>query len=208
MYPRKTIILILLLVVKLSGYAQVLDSIKLALKTKPKVFAGLQNRNTFVNAQTIQLWGLVGGLDYDKKVKLYTGIYSFKSDKAILLKNNLEFSQDSVYRSLSTSNLGVGMEYIYYTKNRLSFSVPLQVGLGTLNHTYTAIGLHQRDKFFIIPLEFGVNSYLSILKYVRLKGGLGYRLIIAQSTAAKYSAPYYSLGLSVAVGQIYKDITK
>ena len=28
-----------------------------------------------------------------------------------------------------------------------------------------------------------------------LKGGVGYRLIIANRVAAKYSAPYYSLGL-------------
>ena len=186
----------------------VVDSIKLALNTSPRMYFGLQNRNTFINAENIKLWGVVGGLDYNKKVKLYVGFYGFRGENVVLLKNQPEFQQDSVYRSLNTSNLGFGIVYTYYTKDKLSLSIPLQVGIGGLNYRYTATNLNQREEYTIAPIEFGVNAYYSIIKYVGIKGGLGYRLILAKPTAAKYSAPYYSLGVSVAVGQIYRDAFK
>ena len=78
----RIISLLLLYSISSTTHAQVIDSIKLALKAEPRVFFGFQNRNTFVNTQTIKLWGIVGGLDYDKKVKLYVG-YDAKQDNSL-----------------------------------------------------------------------------------------------------------------------------
>jgi hypothetical protein len=201
----RTISLFLLYSISSTTHAQVIDSIKLHLKAEPRLFFGFQNRNTFVNTQTIKLWGIVGGLDYDKKVKLYAGIYGFSGENVTLLINRPEFEQDSVYRSLNTGNLSAGIEYTYYQKGRLSLSAPVQVGIGGLNYHYTATKLSKREKYTIMPIEFGTNAYFNIIKYVGLKGGVGYRLILGNRVAAKYSAPYYTLGLSVSIGQIYKD---
>jgi len=188
--------------------AQILDSLKLALKAEPRVFVGFQNRNTFVNTRTIKLWGFVGGFDYDKKVKLYAGIYGFSGENVTLLKNRPEFEQDSVYRSLNTGNIAAGIEYTYFTQNRLSLSAPLQIGIGGLHYEYNAINFSKREKYTILPIEFGTNAYFKIVKYLGLKGGIGYRLIFGNKVAAKYSAPYYSLGLSLSAGQIYRDFKK
>lgn len=185
---------------------QVVDSIKLALKAEPRIYFGFHNRNTFVNTENIRLWGIVGGLDYANKVKLYTGIYGFRGENVVLLKKDPRFQQDTVYRSLNTNNLSVGIEYTYFEQNRLSLSVPVQIGMGGLNYRYTAPGLNRREEFTIAPIEFGTNAFYSLAKYVGIKGGVGYRLIIGKPIAAKYSAPYYSLGLTVAIGQFYRDV--
>lgn len=203
---HKVILVFFVLFYSYSSNGQIIDSIKLALHKEPRIYFGFQNRNTFVNTDNIKLWGIVGGLDFEKKVKLYAGIYGFRDANATLLKNQPQFEQDTVYRSLNTSNLGLGIEYTYFVKNRLSLSLPLQIGIGGLNYHYTGAGLNQREGYTIAPIEFGTNAFYSIIKYVGLKGELGYRLILAHPTAAKYSSPYYSFGVSVAVGQLYRDV--
>ncbi len=82
----RIISLLLLYSINSTTHAQVIDSIKLHLKAEPRLFFGFQNRNTFVNTQTIKLWGIVGGLDYDKKVKLYAGIYGFSGENVTLYR--------------------------------------------------------------------------------------------------------------------------
>jgi hypothetical protein len=189
----------------------IIDSIKLNLKSTPKFFIGFHNRNTFIRSNKTKLYGLIGGLDYNRKVKLFAGIYGFGRENETLLLNNNQFLNDTVYRYLNTSNFSVGIEYDYWDYERLHLSVPLQIGLGSSNNQYTEsdkITQIRIDNFNYVPIEFGTNAYLELLTWVGIKAGVGYRINIGKKEALQLSSPYYNLGLSILVGEIYRDIKK
>ena len=77
---KKGILLLLLSLSTLlsSGQHELVDSIKTALKTpEPKFIFGFHNRNTFIQSNRTKLYGIIGGLDYNEKLKLTVGIYGF-----------------------------------------------------------------------------------------------------------------------------------
>ncbi len=187
-----------------------IDTFELALQNTPKFFIGFHNRNTIVQSNKIKMFGIIGGLDYAKKVKFYVGVYGFSKANETLLLNN-DFGRDSVYRNISTSNFSLGVEYSYYKKSRVTLSLPIQVGIGSVSYQY-----YESDKttklvtenFNMMPLEFGTNAYLELLPWVGLKGGVGYRINVGKKEVARLSSPYYNLGLSILVGEIYKELKK
>jgi hypothetical protein len=185
------------------------DSLTNALQEKPKIFIGFHNRNTIIQARQTKLYGLVAGADFNKKLRLYMGLYGFSHSNEVRLQYSTRFSSDSIYRNLSTRYLSFGAEYTYYTYNRISLSAPIQLGFGNMQFDYSK-GKQRiplvTDKFKMMPLEIGSSAYLELLPWVGVKGGIGYRLQLGRKQVAQYSAPYYSLGISVLIGEIYKDI--
>jgi hypothetical protein len=185
------------------------DSIKLAFKEKPRVFVGFHNRNTFIRSYQTKLYGIIGGLDYDQKVKIYVGLYGFGGQNRTLLVNDPDFATDSVYRSLSTNNLSIALEYTYFNFKRLSLSMPIQAGFGGVYLDYIGDNkLLKHTNNVIIPIEIGSNAYLELLDWIGLKGGVGYRLSVGNSEVTKLSSPYYNLGLAILVGELYRNISK
>ncbi len=178
------------------------------MQSKPRVFVGFHNRNTFIRSDQTKLYGIVGGLDYNRKVKIYLGLYGFGGQNRTVLINDPEFNIDTVYRSLSTNNLSFAMEYTYFNRNRLSLSLPVQAGFGGVYLDYVGDNrLLKQTNNLVIPVEFGTNAYFEILNWLGLKGGVGYRISLGNGEVSKLSSPYYNLGLAVLVGELYRDIT-
>ena len=209
---KKGILLLLLSLSTLlsSGQHELVDSIKTALKTpEPKFIFGFHNRNTFIQSNRTKLYGIIGGLDYNEKLKLTVGIYGFGRANQSILVNNADFSQDSVYRFINTNNTSLGVEYDYYHHNRLSLSVPIQIGIGKVEYRYTATDKTteiRTEKYRIVPIEIGTNAYYELIPWVGLKCGVGYRLAVGPKESRRLASPYYNLGLSILVGEIYKDL--
>ena len=194
-----------------SAQSSIIDSVKVNLHGESKFFIGFHNRNTFIRSDKTKLYGLIGGLDFNKKLKLFAGIYGFGRENETLMLNNNEFASDTVYRYLNTSNFSIGIEYDYWEYERLHLSIPVQIGLGSLSNQYTEkdrITQIRIDNFNYIPLEFGTNAYLELLTWAGIKGGVGYRINLGSKEAFQLTSPYYNLGLSILVGEIYKDIKK
>ncbi len=201
MHFKALIILSLFLYQKSYAQHSVKDSILISLKTKPKPYLSLHNRNTFIQSNRTKLYGLVGGVELDKKVKLFTGIYGYGNDNRTLLVFT-GMGQDSLYRNIGTSNFSLGIEYKFFSYQRVSLAVPLQIGIGNVRYTFREAGsnrLFSQKDYVFIPLETGTNAYFSILPWFGLKGGLGYRLNIGKSEATKLSSPYYNLGVYVSI---------
>ncbi|MGB1037485.1 MAG: hypothetical protein ACPGYY_02480 [Bacteroidia bacterium] len=154
------------------------------------------------------MYGIIGGVQFDEKVKLFAGIYGFGKANETFLRST-HFGLDSIYRTTSTSNFSVGMEYEYFREKRLSLSLPIQIGIGNINHKYFLYDKETevlKESFITLPLDFGTNAYFEVLPWVGIKGGLGYRLNIGKKEAATLSSPYYNLGVSVLLGKIYREI--
>jgi hypothetical protein len=208
---RLFFILFLLCTLMSNGQHELLDSIKTALKTPDPTFIfGFHNRNTFIQSNRTKLYGIVAGLDFNKKLKLTLGVYSFGKANETLLINNGNFTQDSIYRFINTSNVSLGIEYDYYHHNRLSLSVPLQIGLGNVAYRYTGSDKNTKiriDNYLTIPIEIGTNAYYELLPWVGIKAGIGYRLTVGPKESRRLASPYYNLGLSILLGEIYRDLT-
>lgn len=210
---KKGILLLLLSLSTLlsSGQHELVDSIKTALKTpEPKFIFGFHNRNTFIQSNRTKLYGIIGGLDFNEKLKLTVGIYGFGRANQSILVNNADFSQDSVYRFINTNNTSLGVEYDYYHHNRLSLSVPIQIGIGKVEYRYTTTDKTteiRTEKYRIVPIELGTNAYYELIPWAGLKCGVGYRLAIGPKESRRLASPYYNLGLSILVGEIYKDLS-
>lgn len=193
----------------LAGFGQISfrDTIKTALQTQPKTFVGFHNRNTFIRSNQTKLYGIIAGLDYNSKIKLYVGLYGFGQENRTELINNLDFVEDTVIRFLSTNNLSIGMDYTYFTKGKLRLSVPIQIGFGGLYQEYFSRDkLIKSDQSALFPIETGTNAYLELLPWTGLKAGVGYRLSLGNKDVIKLTSPYYNLGLAILLGELYKSI--
>ncbi|MBR9861210.1 hypothetical protein GYB22_10790 [bacterium] len=184
-----------------------LDSARTWLQDKPRVIVGFHNRNTLVNTDKVKLYGGMIGLEYRNKLKLYVGIYGFGNENRAVLTNSSLFEEDTVVRLTSVSNLSVGVEYTFYTHKRWSFSAPVQLGFGAMYTDYFSNNaLIERNDLGLFPLEGGVNAYYEIFSWFGIKGGAGYRLNIGKAPVRKLSAPYYSIGLSFVIINLYREI--
>lgn len=184
------------------------DSVLLALKAKPEPYLAFHNRNTFIQSNRTRLYGLVGGVSFNEKVKLYAGIYGYGNADRTLLPY-LKFGEDSVVRTINTSNFSLGLEYNFYRNGRFSLGVPAQIGVGSVQYDYrkvkSGIRLSKRD-YITVPIESGINAYFSILSWTGLKGGVGYRLNLGNVEAAKLSSPYYNIGLYISIKNLVQEI--
>lgn len=184
------------------------DTIASALKNEGKFFVGFHNRNTFIQSNQTKLYGLVGGMDY-QKVKLFVGVYGFGNANETLLTNDSRFTQDSVFRFVNSSNFNFGIEYQYYQYKRLYLSLPIQIGIGNIKYDYRESNKTTviRSEFYnIVPIEVGTNAYLELLPWAGVKAGIGYRITLGPTEESKLTSPYYNLGLAILVGEIYKEI--
>ena len=183
------------------------DSIKVALKEKPKTFVSLHNRNTFIRSNQTKLYGLVGGLDYNKKFKIFIGLYGFGRENKTELINSPDFVQDTVVRYLSTNNLSIGAEYTYFSKGRIRISWPIQVGFGGMyQEFFSRNSLISNKDFALFPIETGSNAHFELLPWTGLKAGVGYRFSLGNKEVLKLTSPFYNLGLSIQIGELLKQI--
>jgi hypothetical protein len=211
-YLKKWITSLLFIIFSSASYGQheILDSIKTALNTpKPRFIFAFHNRNTFIQSDRTKLYGIAAGLDFNEKLNLTVGLYGFGRASETLLQNNINFTQDTVYRYINTTNTSLGIEYDYYHKGRLSLSVPLQIGLGNVAYRYTQSDKStdiRTDNYRVVPIEVGTNAYYELLPWIGLKGGIGYRLAAGPKESRRLTSPYYNLGIAILVGEIYKDL--
>lgn len=196
----------------LQAQNHILDSAMMAFKEKPTFYIAFHNRNTVVNVQKIKLYGIVGGFDFNKKIKLYLGVYGFVKPNKLLLTNHPLADKDSVYQSINTENISIGADYTFYNNKSLYLSIPFQIGVGTTQYKYWELDqntLIRKDNYLNVPIELGTNAYIKILPFAALKGGIGYRFSIGKKDVTRLTSPYYNLGLAIFIGegiQFFKNL--
>ena len=196
----------------LQAQNHILDSAMMAFKEKPTFYIAFHNRNTVVNVQKIKLYGIVGGFDFNKKIKLYLGVYGFVKPNKLLLTNHPLADKDSVYQSINTENISIGADYTFYNNKSLYLSIPFQIGVGTTHYKYWELDqntLIRKDNYLNVPIELGTNAYIKILPFAALKGGIGYRFSIGKKDVTRLTSPYYNLGLAIFIGegiQFFKNL--
>ena len=206
------VLFILSLYVKSEAQNNILDSVRIALKEKPTFYVAFHNRNTVINVQRTKLYGIVGGFDFNKKIKLYLGVYGFVKPNKLLLTNHPITGIDSVYRSINAENISIGADYTFYTNKKIYLSIPFQLGIGSTQYKYWNLDqntLIKKNNYITVPIEIGTNAYVKILPFAALKGGIGYRFSIGQKEVTRLTSPYYNIGMALLIGegiQFFKNL--
>lgn len=199
--------MILVSVASLAQFQQK-DTFLQSLKAKPEPFLSLNTRNAFYITQPIKIYGLIGGADFNNRVKLYAGVFTSKNTP---IKQELPLLSidDTIYSSFRSFNISVGMEYRFFQENRISFSAPLQLGIGKMRYQYVesiVSSTFKETSYTFLPIEVGSNMYFDIFQWLGLKAGLGYRLQLGKAEPLKLSSPYYSFGVWVALGDLFQTL--
>ncbi len=170
-----------------------IDSIRIALRTKPFITGALDGRNSFVSADPVSIFGLRYGYDWGK-VAAHTGIYGSKY---------IEFTgNDSMlyrFRYISST-----FEYKLYRSYRYSFLCFGQVGVGGTSVKSKINPIGSPDIKPMIPLELGMYGSVRMLRYFGLAAGLGTRLALLKG-GNRFSGPIYTFGITYFPSAMLED---
>ncbi|MBO6515340.1 MAG: hypothetical protein JJ975_02215 [Bacteroidia bacterium] len=205
---KRCLQIVFFLFVSLQGFAtnpQNLDSIKQALKTKPRVVFGLNNRFSTISGEISRTTRLFAGLDYDKKIRFELALNAMPSAAVTI---DYPRDGDTILRTNQLAYIGFQAEYTFFHSKKWKLSFPVQIGLGRNTHTRREnrhLLLTRRSP--VVPIEPGVNGLYYIYDWIGLKAGVGLRMSLGQSFSA-LSGPYYNIGVAVFAGELYRRFKK
>ena len=199
---------VLLLVLSLTGYSQNnhVDSIKTALKTKPKLVLKLDSKFSFVSNQLVSMRGVKVGLNYNNKVKFGLG-YSW-------MKNNFVF--DNASEQINNETYGLRYSYIslfgdYNFHNKGHWSFIGNTGIALVKIGYQDIIQKQIDyQSFGFVFEPSMIAEYRVLNYFIIGSGLGYRFVFRErkNIREQFTAPIFILRFKIDFNKIYGDYLK
>jgi len=182
------------------------DSIKIMGPKLARPQFRFDNRSTFFNNQKINITGIDGGVMLKNKLRITLGFYSV-SDKLTTLKKILD---EIEYQGIYKLNYGsLNIEFIYKNHRFFSLGMPLEFGLGSNSLNYQSEDYNlQTDKQsgFIAVSYFGLSGTFKPIRWIGLKGAVGYRkTLFNQVKGLAFDGVYTSLGLDIDLSEIIKD---
>jgi len=190
--------------------AQLIDSIKVALKSKPRISFRFDNRHSFVSTTSAKINALKIGLEYDYVFRMglgYNQLYSTVSRNEVLRHDGIPY--DTVKSYLKLWFISAYAEYVFFLSKRWEFSVPLQLGMGFSKFNYT----FNNEKFtnrrhIIANYEAGINGHYKLIPGLGVGAGIGYSLILVDNPAINenFNTPIYSFKIKIFLGEIYRLI--
>jgi hypothetical protein len=177
---------------------------------KPKLVrpqVKFDNRLTFYEGQTLAINGFDAGVLLKDKMRLTLGYYKLDDDL-----NAFKQTIDSidVGRLIKIEYGALNTEIIYLDKRYFSLGMPLEIGAGINQLKYknfTTDQITKVEKGFIAMAHFGLSATFKPIRWVGLKGMVGYRkTIFNQTKEFNFDGIFTSLGLNVDFREIIKDI--
>jgi hypothetical protein len=185
------------------------DSIKHYYNTyKGSLIGGFHNRNSFVGSYPVKIYGLRIGMEHGEKISYSLGFYTTydltrKIEYKVMGNNQI----DTFLQTSNFSYFSLGGEYVFFQKKRWTLGWPVGVGLGSAGHKhYKNKNLEREEYRFIMPIETGVRTHYSIFDWLGIEGTLGIRA--TPFGANEFNSSFYSFGVNVYLGVLYRKITK
>lgn len=173
---------------------------------------GLDSRHSFVGntfKNPIYILGAQVGVRYHR-FKYWMGFYMTSSKTKVTVVDPIGIQKkEKVYRDVHLYFASVCAEYIFLNHKYMELTIPLEIGIGqsmTAYYTLTDQLMRNRRALFL-PIQVGITVLLKPTRWVGLNGKIGYRETLQFSDfKGDYDGIYYSYGISLFLGTIYKDI--
>lgn len=186
------------------------DSMRYDFKQPKKFFVSLDGKNNLVSDLNMKMFGLQGGYQYNRRTSLYLGIYwTYNNPSKIVANAPLAGQSDSntIYSTYGISYINVGCEYVFFNNKRWRMAIPLALGRGRGSNVFTQNKVQIREeKPRIIPLEIGMNVSYKLKWWLWVGAGIGTR--ISLNSTHEYNGAFYTFGLQLKTGEIYRRVKK
>ena len=178
-----------------------------------KVMFSLDARRSFIIGQNVKLGGFKLGLQYDSLHRFGIGLHTLNKD---LIRSDITVNESD---ATDTSNVSFGFGYfslyyerVIYQKRKWEFSVPVHLGVGSIQTRYQdTAGVYQ--PWFerpVSPLEVSFKGQYRIIRWLAFGPGIGYRVMLTNDRAVTkaFNGPIYTLQLKLLLGEVYRMIFK
>jgi hypothetical protein len=173
----------------------------------------LDNRNSFIRNQAIEIEGLNPGILVRRKFRYGLGLYrvrapyeSYKSTK----RSSVSGEGIATNRELDMYFATPNFRYIFVTAKWIQVASELALGFGAVKYTIKSEDntkvLARKDGLFV-PSGLGLEVVLIPFRWVGAGGSVGYRKSLGTyDINADFDGLYYSYGVKIFIGTIYKDL--
>lgn len=188
--------------------AQLLDSLSLFSRQRPRVVAKLDTRGSFISNANVRMMGFKVGLEHAGRFQYGIG-YSFLSSRVEWGRTVAGVPKVPV--RLTLRQLTPYVEYAFFRRGPWEARIPVQFGLGeaTLVRADGDGGNRTLESAFVLFYEPAMSVQYRFLRYFGLSVGWGFRLqLVRTDLDASLSAPVYLLGLKVFMGDLWTDLKR
>lgn len=189
-----------------AAQAQLLDSLALFSRERPKFIAKLDSRGSFISNSNVRLMGVKIGLEHAGRFQYGVG-YTFLSSPVEQLRTVNGIAATPV--RLRLGYVTPYVEYAFYQRGPWEVRIPVQFGLGSGSLIYKdADGQKQPfNRAFLLLYEPSMTVQYRFLRYFGLSAGWGFRLVLTNAKLDEtLSAPIYLFGLKVFFGDLWADV--
>lgn len=177
------------------------------LKQEKNFFVGLDGKNSIIKDVPIKLFGLQAGFLYNKRTNLCFGFYTSYNDEAKIYNPTAlpeSYDTNTVWQKYKLSYVNIACEYYFHDSRHWRFSIPFGIGLGGgADRKRKLSGLYDFHSKTVMPLELGFRANYKITWWLWVSAGMGTRMSLAST---RYNGSYYSFGLSLKTGAIYRRV--
>lgn len=177
-------------------------------KVRPLV--SYDQRNSFIHDAPVNLVGVQAGVLLHERHSLGIGLYNITA-KSSYAKTTLNDTKVSYNRTLSLNYLTIFYEYAFIDRRWWTVGIPVEIGLGNFKIDYknTQTGASAKGypyKGGIIPFGLGLDITFNVLPWLGLNGMGGYRWVADKNPKLNFNGAFYSFGVQVAVGELYRKM--
>ncbi len=217
-FPKLIFILLLSITHSISGQ---IDSLKQSeakfIKPKRSFVINADIRQSFVKNSPITIYGGYAGLRFKDKHLISLGVYTLtdSSKQQFRTQNKKQAAPTALLQDVG-SEVSLWFLSLCYTRTVydgkiFKVDIPIEVGFGEgTNGIYNADSKLLRlttDKVF--PLQGGISTTIKLTRWFGVHLQTGYREILGKSIFQnQYSGLYYTYGISLNFGTIYRDFVK
>ncbi len=188
--------------------AQLLDSLALFARQRPRFVAKLDSRGSFISNSNVSLFGIKAGVEHAGRFQYGAG-YAFLTGHVGHDRTIDGVPGQSVELRLAYATPYV--EYAFYLRGPWEARIPVQFGIGgaRLVHVDADGAARTVERSFVLFYEPAMTVQYRFLRWFGAGAGWGFRLQLGGSRMGEtLTAPVYLLGLKVFMGDLWADIKR
>jgi hypothetical protein len=166
----------------------------------------IDNRNSFIRKNPVNLNGIQFGVVYKEEYQFGIGFYGLSATSKEKAVSKTIDNHETINQKLKMNYVTFYYQHVLVDKKHFELDLPLEIGLGkfTVERNDSASGAKLPSiKSGIVPIGIGLMPIYKPWKWIGISYLLGYRH--ATASHISFSGAYYSFGLWLDLRQIIRD---